>query len=64
MNARRWGVSTIWAMFSRVTSKTCGSSCSSRNASTSLAKACCSSENSKSMGPEATENLTTRQKRR
>ena len=26
MNARRFGVSTIWAMFSRVTSKTSGSS--------------------------------------
>ena len=32
MNARRFGVSTICAMFSRVTSKTSGSSCSSRNA--------------------------------
>ena len=32
MNARRFGVSTIWAMFSRVRSKTSGSSCSSRNA--------------------------------
>ena len=31
MKARRAGVSTIWAMFSRVTSKTSGSSCSSRN---------------------------------
>ena len=36
MKARRAGVSTIWAMFSRVTSKTSGSSCSSRNRSTSV----------------------------
>ena len=39
MKARRFGVSTIWAMFSRVTSKTSGSSWASRNGSTSAAKA-------------------------
>src|SRR5690349_1863922 len=50
MNARRFGVSTIWAMFSRVRSKTSGSSCSSRNFCTSAAKASCSGEKSKSMG--------------
>ena len=49
MNARRLGVSTICAMFSRVTSKTSGSSLASRNASTSSRKASCSGENSKSM---------------
>ena len=51
MNARRFGVSTIWAMFSRVRSKTSGSSCSSRKTSTSSAKVRCSGENSKSMWP-------------
>ena len=58
------GVSTICAMFSRVTSKTSGSSCSSRNASTSSAKACCSAENSKSTrapGRGRRRNLTGRQ---
>ena len=49
MKARRLGVSTIWAMFSRVGSKTSGSSLASRNVSTSLTNASCSSENSKSM---------------
>ena len=49
MNARRFGVSTICAMFSRVRSMTSGSWCSSRNASTSATNCCCSSENSKSM---------------
>ena len=51
MNARRFGVSTICAMFSRVRSKTSGSSCSSRNTSTCSANACCSGEKSKSMKP-------------
>ncbi len=49
MKARRFGVSTIWAMFSRVRSNTSGSSLASRKASTSLTNASCSSENSKSM---------------
>src|SRR4051812_30198136 len=49
MNARRLGVSTICAMFSRVTSKTSGSSLASRNASTSARNANCSGANSKSM---------------
>ena len=49
MKARRLGVSTIWAMFSRVTSKTSGSSLASRKASTSFTKASCSGENSNSM---------------
>ena len=49
MKARRLGVSTICAMFSRVRSKTSGSSCSSRNAMTSCSKARCSGEKSKSM---------------
>ena len=63
MNARRLGVSTICAMFSRVRSKTSGSSCSSRNCSTSSANACCSGENSKSMrAPRLMlRNLTSRQ---
>src|SRR5688572_24132604 len=47
MNSRRLGVSTIWAMFSRVTSKTSGSSCSSRKRSTSSLKSSCSGEKSK-----------------
>ena len=42
MKARRLGVSTIWAMFSRVRSKTSGSSLASRKVSTSLTKASCS----------------------
>src|SRR5690349_4775006 len=54
MNARRFGVSTIWAMFSRVRSKISGSSCSSRNRSTSAANARCSGENSKSMRRDLT----------
>ncbi len=49
MKARRLGVSTIWAMFSRVRSKTSGSSLASRKLSTSFTKASCSGENSKSM---------------
>ncbi len=49
MNWRRSGVSTIWAMFSRVTSKTSGSSLASRNSSTSLTNSSCSGVNSKSM---------------
>src|SRR5450432_3458258 len=51
MNARRLGVSTIWAMFSRVRSKTSGSSFASRNASTSSRNASCSGEKSKSIRP-------------
>ena len=42
MKARRLGVSTIWAMFSRVRSKTSGSSLASRKVSTSLTNASCS----------------------
>ena len=64
MKARRLGVSTIWAMFSLVTSKTSGSSLASRKVSTSFTKASCSGENSKSMVPLSkceTLNLTTRQ---
>src|SRR3954469_22070950 len=49
MNARRFGVSTICAMFSRVTSKTSGSSLASRNFSTSSANSMISGEKSKSM---------------
>jgi len=47
MKARRLGVSTIWAMFSLVTSKTSGSSLASRKVSTSFTKASCSGEKSK-----------------
>src|SRR5690349_7232499 len=47
MNWRRLGVSTIWAMFSRVRSNTSGSSLASRKASTSSANANCSGENVK-----------------
>src|SRR3954452_17954541 len=61
MKARRAGVSTICAMFSRVGSKTSGSALSSRNCSTSARNACCSGENSKSMRPESTPVLTGRQ---
>src|SRR3954471_5933811 len=50
MKARRSGVSTICAMFSRVGSATSGVACSSRKASTSATKACCSVVKSKSMG--------------
>src|SRR5947209_4481875 len=49
MNCRRFGVSTIWAMFSRVRSKTSGSSWSSRKRSTSAANSRCSGVKSKSM---------------
>ena len=49
MNWRRRGVSTICAIFSRVTSKTSGSSFLSRNSSTSLTNSSCSGVNSKSM---------------
>src|SRR5438270_4781570 len=61
MNARRAGVSTICAMFSRVGSKTSGSALSSRKRSTSAANSCCSAVKSKSMSPESTPFLTGRQ---
>src|SRR5436305_15021631 len=61
MKARRAGVSTICAMFSRVGSKTSGSALSSRKLSTSARNACCSGEKSKSMRPEGTPFLTGRQ---
>ena len=63
MNRRRFGVSTIWAMFSLVRSKTSGSSLASRNVSTSFTNASCSSENSKSITASisAGDDLTTRQ---
>src|SRR3954462_15731348 len=60
MSARRSGMSATWAMFSRVTSKTIGSSLASRNASTWSRNAIWSGEKSKSTGPPQ-ENLTTRQ---